>query len=91
MAGVKLLTKTDPQLCLKLAYRAAQDLGYAVTPIEDASKRFTATKGSPEDKAVSVAYTDSVLFSLPILSIGPNGGLLCRRCRRHLEQMRRTR
>ncbi|MDZ4818662.1 MAG: zinc-dependent metalloprotease [Planctomycetota bacterium] len=36
--------------------------------------RFKATKGSPEDKAVGLAYTDSVLFSLPILTTGPNGG-----------------
>ncbi len=36
--------------------------------------RFTANKGSPEDKAVSLAYTDSVLFSVPISTTGPNGG-----------------
>jgi hypothetical protein len=30
--------------------------------------RFTAAKGSPEEKAVDLAYTDSVLFSLPILT-----------------------
>ncbi len=33
--------------------------------------RFTATKGSPEEKAVKLAYTDSVLFSLPIVTHGP--------------------
>jgi len=38
--------------------------------------RFTATKGSPEDKAVGLAYTDSVLYSLPIATIGPNGGMI---------------
>ncbi len=38
--------------------------------------RFTAAKGSPEEKAVGIAYTDSVLFSLPILSIGPAGGYI---------------
>ena len=33
--------------------------------------RFTAAKGSPEEKAVKLAYTDSVLFSLPIVTIEP--------------------
>lgn len=46
MAGVKLVTKYDARLCLKAAYRAAQDLGFNVTPIEDTSKRFSATKGN---------------------------------------------
>lgn len=36
--------------------------------------RFKANKGSPEAHAVSNAYTDSVLFSLPIASKGPKGG-----------------
>jgi hypothetical protein len=36
--------------------------------------RFTANKGTPEDKALDLAYTDSVLFSLPTVTIGPNGG-----------------
>ena len=36
--------------------------------------RFTAAKGSPEERAVHLAYTDSVLFSLPIVTIGPGGG-----------------
>ena len=35
--------------------------------------RFTATKGSPEEKAVNFAYTDSVLFSLPIVTTSPSG------------------
>jgi hypothetical protein len=35
--------------------------------------RFTADKGSPDDKAVEVAYTDSVLFSLPIATRSPSG------------------
>src|SRR5258708_6320335 len=46
MSGVKLLTQLDPQTCLKVAWRTAQDFGYSLTPIEDCSKRFTATKGS---------------------------------------------
>ena len=36
--------------------------------------RFFATKGSPEEKAVDLAYTDSVLFSVPIVTTGPSGG-----------------
>lgn len=35
--------------------------------------RFSANKGSPEERAVKLAYTDSVLFSLPIVSIGTTG------------------
>ena len=36
--------------------------------------RFRATKGSPEATAVKNAYTDSVLFSMKILTKGPGGG-----------------
>ncbi len=36
--------------------------------------RFTAEKGSPTERAVKVAYTDSVLFSLPIRTTSPQGG-----------------
>jgi hypothetical protein len=36
--------------------------------------RFFADKGSPEEKAVGLAYTDSVLFSVPIVTTGPSGG-----------------
>jgi hypothetical protein len=35
--------------------------------------RFTADSGSPAKRAVELAYTDSVLFSLPIATTGPNG------------------
>jgi hypothetical protein len=35
--------------------------------------RFSANKGSPEEKAVSLAFTDSVLYSLPISTISPSG------------------
>ena len=38
--------------------------------------RFTAKKGSPEEQAVSLAYTDSVLFSLPIATMSPSGGIV---------------
>jgi hypothetical protein len=36
--------------------------------------RFKATPNSPEARAVASAYTDSVLFSLPIMTKGPKGG-----------------
>jgi hypothetical protein len=36
--------------------------------------RFTAAQGTPEDKAVDLAFTDSVLFSLPTVTMGPRGG-----------------
>ncbi|MFM7035938.1 MAG: zinc-dependent metalloprotease, partial [Planctomycetia bacterium] len=36
--------------------------------------RFFADKGSPEAKAVDLAYTDSVLFSVPIAATSPSGG-----------------
>ncbi len=35
---------------------------------------FTAPSGTPLDKAVKQNYTDSILMSLPILSISPKGG-----------------
>jgi hypothetical protein len=38
--------------------------------------RFFDDKGSPEEKAVGLAYTDSVLFSVPIITTGPAGGHL---------------
>ncbi|HEY4308251.1 MAG TPA: zinc-dependent metalloprotease [Pirellulales bacterium] len=38
--------------------------------------RFKASSGSPEERAVKLAYTDSILFSLPIATIGPSGGLV---------------
>jgi hypothetical protein len=36
--------------------------------------RFKANKGTPESTAVRNAYTDSVLFSLPVITKGPKGG-----------------
>jgi hypothetical protein len=38
--------------------------------------RFTAERGSPTEKAVKVAYTDSVLFSLPIRNVTPQGAFI---------------
>ncbi|MDR2439565.1 MAG: zinc-dependent metalloprotease [Planctomycetaceae bacterium] len=36
--------------------------------------RFKADSGTPEAKAVDVAYSDSILYSLPILATGDGGG-----------------
>lgn len=38
--------------------------------------RFRASPGSPEANAVKLAYSDSVLYALPILTTGPGGGML---------------
>jgi hypothetical protein len=38
--------------------------------------RFTAEHGSPTEKAVKIAYTDSVLFSLPIRTTSPSGAFV---------------
>jgi hypothetical protein len=36
--------------------------------------KFKADAGTPEEKAVQVAYSDSILFSLPIFALGEGGG-----------------
>lgn len=46
MAGLKLLTTLDAPMCLKLAWRAAQDHGFSLPPLEECAKRFSATKGN---------------------------------------------
>ncbi|HVW03308.1 MAG TPA: zinc-dependent metalloprotease [Planctomycetaceae bacterium] len=38
--------------------------------------RFRANEGSPEGNAVKLAYSDSVLYALPILTTTPSGGSL---------------
>ncbi|HVX64726.1 MAG TPA: DUF5117 domain-containing protein, partial [Pirellulales bacterium] len=38
--------------------------------------RFRAAHGSPEEHAVKLAYTDSVLFSLPIMTTSSSGGMV---------------
>jgi hypothetical protein len=35
--------------------------------------RFTADANDPQHRAINLAYTDSVLFSLPILTVAPDG------------------
>jgi hypothetical protein len=36
--------------------------------------RYKADSGTPESKAVEIAYSDSILYSLPIVARGPNNG-----------------
>jgi hypothetical protein len=38
--------------------------------------RFRASGGVPQSAAIHMAYTDSILFSLPIVTEGPTGGLV---------------
>ncbi len=38
--------------------------------------RFTAKPGSPEQRAVQLAYTDSILYSLPIKAKSPSGAMV---------------
>jgi hypothetical protein len=66
MAGVKLLTKLEPQTCLKLAWRTAQDAGFSVSPIEDGSKRFTATKGSMLFAALAGGFAPHCNFEIVV-------------------------
>ena len=50
-------------------FRKVDDFIYVVRR----NVRFTANKGSPEEKAVGLGFTDSILFSLPIVTIAPSG------------------
>jgi len=43
MAGIKIVTDMDPETALQLAWRAAQDLSFTLTPIAGGS--FCASKG----------------------------------------------
>lgn len=38
--------------------------------------RYRAKEGSPESKAVELAYSDSILYALPVIATSPNGNLL---------------
>jgi hypothetical protein len=38
--------------------------------------RFRATKGSPQEKSVFLSYTDSILYSLPIVTTSPSGSVV---------------
>jgi hypothetical protein len=64
MPGQKLLTQLDSQTCLKVAWRTAQDLGFTLTPIEDDSKRFTATKGSLIASVLAGPFAPQCVFQV---------------------------
>ena len=65
-----------------MSYGSGDDWIWEFRKVNDAIQvvrknvRFFAAKGSPEAKAVDLAYTDSVLFSVPIKGRGPGGGHL---------------
>ncbi|MEW4490472.1 zinc-dependent metalloprotease [Thalassoglobus sp. JC818] len=44
--------------------------------ISQKNARFRAKSNSPEETAVKLAYSDSILFALPVLTKSPSGGIL---------------
>jgi hypothetical protein len=64
MPGLKLLTKLEPQTCLRLAWRAAQDLGFSLQPLEDGATRFTATKGSALMSVIAGPFAPQCVFEI---------------------------
>jgi hypothetical protein len=64
MPGFKLLTKLDPQTCLKVAWRAAQDRGFSLTPISDSATRFTATKGNVLISMIAGPFAPHCVFQI---------------------------
>jgi hypothetical protein len=64
--GLKLLTNMDPQLCLKLAWRTAQDRGYALTPLGECAKRFTASKGNILIGVLAGAFAPHCVFQIGV-------------------------
>lgn len=55
-----------------LAFKATEEKIY----INQRNVRFTAKPNSPEASAVKLAYRDSILFALPVLTKSPSGGVL---------------
>ncbi|MSQ94581.1 MAG: hypothetical protein EXR98_08485 [Gemmataceae bacterium] len=68
MPGTKILTKLDAAICLKAAWRAAQDLGFSLTPIADGAKSFTATKGSAVVALIAGAFAPQCVFQISVES-----------------------
>jgi hypothetical protein len=66
MSGVKLLTRLDPQTCLKVAWRAAQDLSFSVPPIEECGKRFTARKGNALFNLIAGPLAPQCIFAISV-------------------------
>ncbi|MDB4793387.1 DUF5118 domain-containing protein, partial [bacterium] len=55
-----------------LAFKATEEKIY----ITQRNVRFTAKANSPEASAIKLAYRDSILFALPVLTKSPSGGVL---------------
>jgi hypothetical protein len=70
MSGLKLLTKLEPQSCLRIAWRTAQDLGFSLTPLEDCAKRFSATKGSALMSVIAGAFAPHCVFEISVAAYG---------------------
>jgi hypothetical protein len=62
MAGIKLVTDTEPDKGLQLAWRAAQDLGFTLTPVQDGA--FQASKGGAFWSFVAGAAAPHCSFKL---------------------------
>jgi len=70
MAGLKILTKLDPQTCLKVAWRTAQDLGFSLPPFEECVKRFTVTKGNALMSIIAGAFSPHCVFEISVAAYG---------------------
>ena len=64
MAGIKLLTKLDPKTCIKVAFRAEQDLGFTLTPYHECALNFTASKGSLLKSVFAGALSPHCVFQI---------------------------
>jgi hypothetical protein len=70
----------EGQLLAGMSWSDGDDWVWQFRKVNDAihvirrNVRFFADKGSPEEKAVELAYTDSVLFAVPIVATSPSGG-----------------
>ncbi len=62
MAGIKLVIDTESDTALQVAWRAAQDLGFRLTPIRDGA--FEASKGRAIWSLVAGAAAPHCAFTL---------------------------
>ena len=79
MAGIKLLTKLDPKACLRVAFRAAQDLGFTLTPYHECSLHFTASKGSLLKSVFAGALSPHCVFQISASSYNDANELVLER------------
>jgi hypothetical protein len=70
MAGIKLVTDTDPDKGLQIAWRAAQDLGFRLTPVQDGA--FQATKGGAFWSLLAGAAAPHCAFNVSAKRYGDN-------------------